>query len=131
MTAGFKQIQSLEHHDNNFQKQRWNQLTEDTVFQSEIMPITWFPTEAEAKSIRIEYNLNKTHQNQKFQEKKELGQRNKGNGEQTQTQKISREQVTVGFLEIYFMRKRRIGWLYVIKKHMYNWKYNFTNHFLI
>lgn len=47
------------------------------------MQITCFPIEAEAKSIRIEYNLNKNHQNQKLQEKKELGQRNKGNGEQT------------------------------------------------
>lgn len=52
------------------------------------MQITVFPIEAAAKMVRMECHLNKNPQNQKFQEKKEIGQRNKDNGEQTQTPKI-------------------------------------------
>lgn len=63
------------------QKQRWNQLTEDTVFALEIVQITHFPVEGAAKTVRVEYNLNKNPPNQKFQEKKELSQRKKGNAE--------------------------------------------------
>lgn len=51
------------------------------------MQIIYSPIEEAAKTIRMEYHLNKNPPNQKFQEKKELGQRNQGNGEQTQTQK--------------------------------------------
>lgn len=84
------------------------------------MQITVFPIEAAAKMVRMECHLNKNPQNQKFQKKKEIGQRNKDNGEQTQTPKKSKEQVTAGFLGIYSTRKRTTGWLDVVKKHMYN-----------
>lgn len=49
------------------------------------MQITVFPIETAAKMVRMECHLNKNPQNQKFSEKKEIGQRNKDNGEQTQT----------------------------------------------